>query len=179
MFAMIFCATFFSEGACVAFDPYLVSTRFTRNIFPKSKICPDEDVQPCLTYLTFGENASNSVYVIFHTPHLEENSKLLVYVDVVSHSSPTGYANQYIPSFSLFESRDLDRYICWERLDNLIPKTTYYYRTGWIDGNGTPFFTSERKFKTLPSQVLPNEVCIVGFWFCVENMVRGLCVLFD
>lgn len=157
------------EGICIALAPTYVSTRFSRRFSAEDNMCNSTNTEPCLTYLTFGEDASNTVYIIFHTYRLEEDEEFpYILYDTVSHGSNiSAYAWKVSPDKILFKNKDMNRYVCSKRLDNLLPNTTYYFRTGWIeidDDGDEPaenYFTDERKFKTLPNQTLPNEVCYI------------------
>ncbi|KYR02387.1 hypothetical protein DLAC_01226 [Tieghemostelium lacteum] len=163
--AVAWVLSFFTYNICVGIHPFRVTSEISRRMGGAS--CPKGQV--CNFLLTVPEDLSTSVIVNFHSNDAPDQTNLqypisFVLYDVQSHSS---YFNDslslssgnfqnpyaYLSNSTVFQMSNIkeeDRFVHWADLSSLVPATTYFVVCGY-QFEGKLYFSSEKKFRTAPS----------------------------
>jgi hypothetical protein len=134
---------FTTDGMCIASHPVAITTRFTRLFSPE--MCKSKEI--CNVYFTLPEDPSRAMIVNFHTAEKPQRG----FVEV----SLLGFGNVSTVEASWFkfeELREVDRWIFWADVTNLLPGHSYEFKLAYVNTKDEVVYAKETfKVRTVPA----------------------------
>eukprot|EP01133_Synstelium_polycarpum_P019969 gene19969-23930_t len=147
------------EGTCES-NLKLVDTRIIRKF--KSPTCPKG--APCLVYLTLNQDPSHSIIVNYHTAEKTDRSicRYGLNSTIVNNTTNVTYNFEAQGDSFKMPGIEVDRYVHWVHLTELIPSTIYYVQCGGGGGGQSDNWSKELAFRTQTDDPNTKVTFVVG-----------------
>lgn len=138
-------ASYLTQNICISKNPLNVSFYINRR---GKDTCNTANNVPCHIYTTFGKNTSSEIVVHFHSS-VKYEKPIIYYGLNRGNNIPSNYEFSITPKHESLDI-EVERYVYYGYIRDLIPDTTYYISAGFLSNNGTYYSAKEQMIKTTP-----------------------------